>query len=306
MAKTLSPKVNGLVDKLEDGKLSMRSFVRQVTRLGIPKSGVGALIQKPQPERTLTSNLVRTGVVVRIEEMKGAKKAIVHGAVKPGAVEFAQVVKSASWTLESSSPSMEVAVAGGRETVERDTVIEVKKGQPIRLTNPGKRTVQFVAQQPVWEPKDYSYQYQGQRIAGEEMWFELKTSVADKRPRPMYNVMSAGRKGNFVLVTVEGKSETLRCYYTDGDYIVTGVTGIGKVEVESSNGKMRTENIARGENVKVKKNEVFSIINERADTLVAEIRSVSARYWAPESSYFDVGGKFASGSEVYFEFVIPT
>jgi hypothetical protein len=305
---TLGPKVNQLIDKLESGKLSMREFVRQVTRLGIPKSGVGALVEAPEAQSTLTKDLLRTGVLVKIDEDKAAEKTVVHGTMRPGAVEFSQLVRSAPWTLESKAQTMEVVRTrtGARETVPKDTLVEVKKGQPIQFSNPGKRSLEFVMHQPIWEPKDYAYQYDGRRIAGEEMWFELKTSTGDKKQRPMYNVISAGGKGNYVLVTVEPKSATLRCFYTDGDYVVTGVTGVGAVEIEAK-GKTRTVNLSRGANAKIAKKETFSVVNQGADTLVVEIRSLSARYWAPESSYFDVGKtKFVSGSEIYFEFVIPT
>ncbi|MGL3107237.1 hypothetical protein [Bradyrhizobium sp. BR 1432] len=306
MAKKSRPRVNQLVDRLESGKLSMRNFVRQVTRAGVPKTGIGGMIGKPEAAPSLTKDLVRTGVLVKIEEIKKSGETLVHGTIKPAAVAFTQTIRSGPWTLESKAAALEVSRRGATESVPRDSIIEVKKRQPIVLKNAGARPVRFVAHQPLWEPNEFVYQYKGQKISGAEMWFELKTSDTDKKARPMYNVISSGGKGNFVLATVEPGTETLRCYYTDSDYIVTGLTGTGTITIEAKRAK-RTEAIGRGKNIRIAKKEIFSIGNDGSAPLVIEIRSVSTRYWTPDSSYFDVGkSKFASGSEIYFEFVIPT
>lgn len=306
MAKKSRPRVKQLVDRLESGKLSMRNFVRQVTRAGVPKSGISGMMGKSKAAPSLTKNLVRTGVVVKIEEIKKSGGTLVHGTIKPEAVSFAQTIRSGPWTLESKATALEVSSKTGVETVPKDGIIEVKKSQAIVLKNAGARPIRYVARQPLWEPDAYVYGYKGQKIAGSEMWFELKTSDTDKKTRPMYNVISSGGSGNFVLATVEPGTETLRCYYTDSDYVVTGLTGTGTITIQAKSAK-RIKAIARGRDVKIAKKEIFSIANDGSDSLVVEIRSVTSRYWSPDSSYFDVGkSKFAPGSEIYFEFVIPT
>jgi mannose-6-phosphate isomerase-like protein (cupin superfamily) len=304
MADDTQSKINKLLDQLEAGKITVADFARRASKMGIGTEGLGTHVATTEAEAPIARGLVRTGVLVKVEEQDD-QSTRVEGTVKPGAVEFDQIITK-EWQVESTDRPLAVDVAGRGAVTPVGVAVEVKARQPLRFKNPGKRTIKFVARQPVWDPKDYSYRYRDRRIAGAEMWFELKTSDVDRVPRPMYNVVSAGGQGNFVVITVEPNTETVRSYYTDDRYVITGLVGTGAVEVTRGRSRPKSTTIQRGTTVTLQPNDVFRLINTTRSDFMVEVRSVSARYWTPDSTYFETKkGKFVPGNQIYFEFVIP-
>jgi hypothetical protein len=82
--------------------------------------------------------------------------------------------------------------------------------------------------------------------------------------------------------------------------------GTGTVELRSA-GKTEAPVLQRGDTVTLSPKDVFRLINNSSETFIVEVRSKSARYWTPESTYFETKkGRFVPGNQIYFEFVIPS
>ena len=305
MANDKTRTINQLVDQLEGGKLTVRAFLRKVQETGPLPSGIGPSVHKAP---TIPPLFVRTRVVVRISAMEGAAGTLIEGTVKAGGPEFGQVITNGAWRLEMTEGVGDMQVQRTKKRLRKGERIEVPRNRSFRFLT-AKRSWRFRAQHPTWQPNTFFYRYQGRRIPGSEMWFEIKTSPDDDTQRPLYNVLPADQKGTFVVVTIEPGTRTIRQYYTDGANIVTAISGNGILSISSGsrNGRRaRRVLLDRGTSVKIDRLQRFEVINEGTAPLFVEVRPDKPRMWDPARSFWQVSSRrFVSGNDIYFEHVIP-
>jgi mannose-6-phosphate isomerase-like protein (cupin superfamily) len=295
-------KVNELIDKMEAGELSRRDFLRGVAALGLTVSAIGPLVQASGREVTAQAKgQTRTGLLVRIQAVRGEGN-LIEGVVKPGALEFSHEFTEGEWDQEITEGTAEVDVKNVKKSLKKSEKVKIKAKEKFKFSNKGKQRWRFQAKHPMWLPDRFSYEYQGKRISGSEMWFELKTSPDEVAKRPVYSVMTANKQDTFVVVSLDPGSETIPCYYTDGDNIITVVSGSGALLV---NGTPRP--LSRGGSATVKVSERFQVKNTSSAPMMVEVRPDKPRMWNPDASLWEVAaGNFVKGDQVWFEYVLPS
>jgi mannose-6-phosphate isomerase-like protein (cupin superfamily) len=290
---------------LEIGKLSIREFLREVNSLKLPTASIG---EQVEPKKTKgaeggpKATLRRTGNVVRILAIEGDAGNTIEGTVKPGALTLTQMFTTGKWDQEIVKGKAVIKIDNSQQTLAAGAKIKIKPKQKFKFENKGDKAWQFTARHSTWMPDKFFYQFGNLQVPGTEMWFELKTSSDDDTKRPMYNVRAADETGTFVVTLVEPGTETLTAFYKDGDNIITGLSGEGTVVLDG-----KSQGLARGASVTVKKNQRFKLRTTSNASLLAEIRPTKPRMWNPMTSFYETSkGNFVTGDLVWFEYILPS
>jgi mannose-6-phosphate isomerase-like protein (cupin superfamily) len=297
--------LNSLIDRLETGKLTMLSFLRNVDQIGLKAKPLGRLVALPAGPGAAggveTDGMRRTGTVVRVRAV-GTEGNVIEGQVRPGALALTQVFSSGTWHQSIIRGKAMLTIDNAQKTVRPGETINISSGTAFKFRNPGDEPWHFTATHPTWRPDLFEYQFGNTKVTGNEMWFELKVGPDDSKQRPVYNVRADGNRGTFVVVLVGSRMQTLPASYTDGDNVITVLSGSCSVSVNGV-----ASEIARGASVVVRSGQTFSVSNQKRKSALVEIRPDSPRMWNPhESSYEIAPGDFATGDNVWFEYVLPT
>lgn len=306
MKENGSDRVNALVDEVEAGKLTVSEFLRAARSMGAG-DGIGPHIRPANGSSGAlrAGTFRRTKMAVRIQAVgeNGAGGNRIEGFVKPGATRFSHRFKEGEWDQRVVAGTGRMNVGGNERAVRGGDRVHIPRGRPFQFLNAGRQPWRFEATHPVWMPETFEYEYRGRVIPGGEMWFELKTTPEEEASRPLYNVLSAADgMGTYVVVLLEPGTATIPQFNTDGDNILTTISGTGGVAW----GGAEAFELTRGNTARLVASQTFALRNESAAPILVEIRPDSPRMWQPDTSFWEVApGTVVPGSHVWFEFVLP-
>lgn len=305
-------RLNRLVDRMETGAMSRRTFLRAATALGVLSSGIGSFVD-PRDAQALgdasvtQDDLRRSGLLIRVRQVSIEHGNAIEGVLRPNAVRFWQRVYAGDLHHRTVSGRGIIDVEGQIHRVGEGDRLTIPMGQRFAYRPDSDQPWRFEATHPFWQPAEFTYGYEGAELGGDEVWFEIKRSVSDPTRRPALRLIPATERFNYTVVAIDPGAETLGIRSPRGRMIITPITGDVALRHGPDRKSAVTQALSRGSLARVPPGAQFTIRNGGSTPALVEMRPDPPRMWDPETLYWEAGkGKEVRGDEIWFELVLPT
>jgi hypothetical protein len=255
----------------------------------------------------------QTGVLFRILFVDGARGNTAEGYVRPGVIPFEQSLSQGTWSQTVTFGQARVLVDGEDHTFYPGDSFDIQAGQRFTLLNETPKPWGFKLQNPPWGTGLFSYNYQGLDLAGDEVWFQMRTEPDSPNAGPTFRLFSAAPNltpEGFVfdptlcVVVVEPGEQTAITQSLSGGEQLTLLRG--KADIVFTGVAERRDETMEAPQAMLVPNRTPYLIRNLADSLaMVQIEPVPPRVWTPESIVWDFGQGFNTGAQIWFELVLP-
>lgn len=271
-------------------------------------------VSAPPGPFVLPNGFQATGVLLRILYVDGARGNTAEGYVRPTVVPFEQSLTLGTWSQIVTFGEGRVIVDGQLHVLYAGDRLDIQAGQRFTLLNRTAKPWGFKLQNPPWGTGLFTYSYQGQDYAGDEMWFQMRMQPDSPDHGPTFRLFSAApnftQEGfsfdpTLCIVGVDSGSQTAISQSLSGGEELTLIQGKADI-VFTGVGTRRDHTMEASQSMIVPNRTPYFIRNLSDSLALVQIEPVPPRVWTTESIVWDFGDGFTSGAQIWFELVLPT
>jgi mannose-6-phosphate isomerase-like protein (cupin superfamily) len=175
----------------------------------------------------------------------------------------------------------------------------VSNGEWHRLANTGSHPLTVhVTLKPSWNPKRAEFRLGDRQFRGDEVWFEVKTHIADRTARAMYQLHDLSAKQGNVSVRLAPGIESIETFHKGATVVITGVEGSGVVRIDG-----KPQDLKAAGKVTVRPGQRYQLQNPTRQPF--QVNQVHEPQWEPADTFYVHDKLVIPGSQVWFEFVVP-